>query len=723
MRRSLAVDFDGLMIEGIVEVVIFESDDGRFSVFKIKPSGNKGLINVTTNAPAPLVGEQVELIGEWTSHPKFGEQFKATGIKRIEPTNVKGIERFLASGAIKGVGAAMAKRLVDKFGSETLQIIEYSPKRLQEVDGIGRKKAEAIHLAYSEQAELREVMIFLESHGVSGTYGGKIFAKYGSFSVEVVKNDPYRLARDVDGIGFRTADQIANALGVEKNDESRIVAGIHYALLQIANLGHCCVPEAMLVEQTAKLLVIERSDVAREITRLLKDEKLCFEEQGNEMLIYPPNLYYAEKNVAQRLLQLRDYAQPLSSEAANEEVAEWEEKSGIVLAAKQREAVVSSLEYGVLVLTGGPGTGKTTVVKGIIEVLENQGMQILLGAPTGRAAKRLSEASGKEAITVHRMLESNGVDTGFARDEDEPLEADVIIIDEVSMMDISLMSHFLEAVPRGSRVILVGDVDQLPAVGPGAVLKDVIRSKKIPTVRLTEVFRQAGESMIVLNAHAINRGALPDCKTSTDFQFREFNDDRDIANAIVEICTRELPKEEFDANKDIQVLTPMHRLTCGTENLNHLLQDAMNPQEDDKPTIANMNYTFRLGDKVMQIRNNYTKNVFNGDIGFIVEIHNDKAKVRYLDTEAVYEKNELIELQLAYAMSVHKSQGSEYPVIVMPLTSGHHIMLQRNLLYTAVTRAKNKVILLGTKAALYTAVSSDRTRKRYSLLAERLQQG
>lgn len=720
------MDFGDVTVEGIVEVVIFESNDGGFSVFKIKPSGDKGTINVTANSPAPLIGEQVEISGGWIEHPRFGEQFKAKAIKRVQPTNAKGIERFLASGAIKGIGAAMAKRLVDHFGVETLDIIEHSAKRLQEVEGIGKKKAQAIHEAYSAQAELREVMLFLETHGVSGTYAGKIFAKFGSFAIEVVQNDPYRLAREIDGIGFRTADQIASALGFEKNDDARIVAGINYALLQIANAGHCCVPERMLVEQTAKLLMIDGEDVAREITQLLKAERLCFEEINSETLIYPPNLYYAEKNVAARLLYLKNHAKQLPAETAEAEVAEWEAKNAIQLAEKQREAVVSSLEHGVFVLTGGPGTGKTTVVKGMIEVLESQGMQILLGAPTGRAAKRLGEASGRAAITIHRMLESNGVDSGiptFARDEDEPLEADVIIIDEVSMMDISLMSHFLEAVPKGSRVILVGDVDQLPAVGPGAVLKDIIRSNQIPTVRLTEVFRQAGESVIVLNAHAINGGFLPDYKTSADFQFREFTDDKDIAKAIVAICTEELALEGFDCEKEVQVLTPMHRLECGTENLNRLLQAAMNPQAEDKPTIANTNHTFRLGDKVMQIRNNYTKNVFNGDIGFIVDIHENKAKVSYPDLEAIYEKNELIELQLAYAMSVHKSQGSEYSVVVMPLTAGHHIMLQRNLLYTAVTRAKNKVILLGTKAALHTAVSSDRTRKRYSLLAERLQQG
>ncbi|MBP2634071.1 MAG: helicase, RecD/TraA family [Firmicutes bacterium] len=712
-------------VEGIVETVIFENSEGSFTVFKIRPAKERGLINVTANAPAPLVGEQVELHGEWITHAKFGDQFKAQLMKHVAPTSLSGIERFLASGVIKGIGAAMAKRLVDKFGLETLEVIENSPRRLQEISGIGKKKAADIHEAYSVQSELREVMLFLETHGVSSAYAGKIFTKYSSFSIDVIKKDPYRLAREVDGIGFRTADQIAASIGVEKFSEDRISAGIDFALLQIANAGHCCVPEQILIEQTAKLILVNHNEVAITLKKLLKEDQLCTEEIAGTMLIYPRHLYHAEKNVAKRLLYLKDKAQQIASEDAMEKVHDWEETAGITLAEQQRQAVISALEHGVLVLTGGPGTGKTTVVKGMIAVLEEQGLQILLGAPTGRAAKRLSETTGRKAVTVHRLLESTGGDGGlqiFARDSDEPLEADVVILDEVSMMDISLMNHFLEAIAKGCRVILVGDVDQLPAVGPGAVLKDILRSDTVPVVRLTEVFRQAGESMIVMNAHAINRGLLPDYKTSEEFQFREINDSNEVAIAIVMLCTTELQNMGFDIRRDVQVLTPMHRLDCGVENLNKLLQNALNPESENKPKISNRSETFRLGDKVMQMRNNYTKNVFNGDIGFIVEIDAEKTKVRYPDNDAIYEKNELAELHLAYAMSVHKSQGSEYPIVVMPLIPGHHIMLQRNLLYTAVTRAKTRVILVGTKTALSTAVMNDRTKKRYSLLAERLRQ-
>lgn len=713
-------------IEGVVENIIYESSEGSFTVFKLKPGKDRALVNVTANYPAPLVGEQLELTGQWIRHAKFGHQFKAEGLKHVAPTSSHGIMRFLASGVIKGIGAAMARRLVEQFGTETLAIIEHQPRRLEEISGIGKKKAAAIHQAYSVQSELREVMLLLETHGVSGAYAAKIFAKYSSFAMEVIEHDPYRLAREIDGIGFRTADQLAASLGVEKVSPDRIAAGIDFALLQIANAGHCCVPEETLVEQTARLILVDRGEIAAELKNLLRSERLCTEDSGGVTLLYPRHLYYAEKHVAAKLLYLKDKAQEVEAEDAAQQVKNWEEASGINLAEKQRKAVESALEHGVLVLTGGPGTGKTTVVKGMLAVLEERGLQILLGAPTGRAAKRLSEATGKKAVTVHRLLESTGVDAGvpmFAKDGDAPLEADVIILDEVSMMDISLMHHFLEAVSGGCRVILVGDVDQLPAVGPGAVLKDILRSGVVPTVRLTEVFRQAGESMIVLNAHAINRGYLPDVQSSADFQFREISESGAVAREIVALCAEELPAAGVDAQREVQVLSPMHRLDCGVENLNQLLQAALNPENLIKPVITGAGQVFRLGDKVMQMRNNYTKNVFNGDIGFIADIDDDKTTVRYPDLDAVYEKNELAELHLAYAMSVHKSQGSEYPIVIMPLIPGHHIMLQRNLLYTAVTRAKQRVILLGTKAALNTAIANDRTKKRYTLLAERLRRG
>ena len=713
-------------MEGTVDSIIWASDDGRFAVFRLRPERQHGTVSVTVNAPAPLVGQELLLQGDWVKHPRFGDQFRAASMKVSAPTSLAGIERFLASGAIDGIGPATAKRLVAKFGKETLEVIEFHPGRLKEVEGIGKKTAEKIYSSYKAQSELREVMVWLETRGVSGTYAARIFEKYSSFSLDVLEHHPYQLAREIDGIGFATADAIAAGSGVEKDDAARVAAGIDYALLQISLSGHCCIPEGPLADRTAKLLQVGRGQVREVLKSQLQQQRLAAESVGGEVLIYPQYLYQAEKKTAMDLLYLQEKAEQLSVDEPLQLVHDWEESVGLELAEKQREAVAGVLQHGIFVLTGGPGTGKTTVVRGMLDVLELQGLRILLGAPTGRAAKRLSEATGRKAMTVHRMLEAQGGRTEngasmFAKDSDEQLEADVIILDEVSMMDIVLMQHFLEAVPAGCHVILVGDVDQLPAVGPGSVLKDILRSGVIPSVRLTEVFRQTEESSIVLNAHAINAGRMPVCVPGSDFQFLEINDSSMAAERIVSLCAQELPKEGFDVLNEVQVLSPMHRQDCGVENLNRQLQAALNPKSPYKAEFVNSTQVFRLGDKVMQTRNNYTKNVFNGDIGFIESLEEGSLTVRYSEELAAdYERSELGELQLAYAMSVHKSQGSEYPVIILPLVPGHRIMLQRNLLYTAVTRAKQRVILLGTKAALNTAVDNDRTKKRYTLLAERL---
>lgn len=711
---------------GTVDTIIFASQDNRFTVLKLSPEKLSTQITVTLNGIAPLIGQLLEIEGEWVKHPKFGQQFKATTYKTVAPTEISGIEKFLASGAINGIGPAMAKKIVAEFGEKTLEVIAKSPNELLKIPGIGKKTAEKISTSYLEQSELTEIMVWLENHGISNTYAGKIFAKYGSFAIDIMEKDIYRLFQDIEGIGFLTADKLAFNLGIQREDKRRIISGIDYALMQLCNNGHCCIPEMALVDKTAKILQVNNQIIFTILKERIDNGSLNTEVVGGETLIYPPYLYYAEKKVAMRLLQLQQATEPLSEDNLSLFIKVWEKDNQIQLAQKQKEAIKACLHHGVLVLTGGPGTGKTTVIKGILSILKAQGLKIRLAAPTGRAAKRLSETTGQKALTIHRLLEANNLaqddnlQLGFSKDIDDQLDADVIILDEVSMVDIVLMHHFLNAVPDGCRIILVGDTDQLPAVGPGSVLKDIIRSQKIPAIRLDEIFRQAQTSMIIQNAHIINAGRLPDLrKQYSDFVFYELNDDTSITQKILDLCTKDLPHEGFDVLKDVQVLSPMHRFLCGVENLNLMLQEQLNPKKN-QDELKYSSQTFRFGDKVMHIRNNYQKNVFNGDIGFIQDINNEKLTVDYFDHIVTYEKNELNELTLAYASSVHKSQGSEYKVVIIPLSTSHYIMLQRNLLYTAITRAKQKVIIIGSKKALMTAVQSNRTQKRYTLLAERL---
>lgn len=711
-------------LEGLLEDIVFQSDDSMFCVLKVN-SKAEGLVTAVYHGPAPYIGENISLSGKWIEHYRFGRQFDAVMCSVMQPTSLAGIERFLASGAIKGVGKVTAANIVAHFGEATLEIISSSPEQLAQVKGISARKAADIGAAYAELSEMRELMLFLESHGVSGSYAAKLQAVYGNTAITRIKENPYSLANDISGIGFKTADRIALSMGMEKDSKDRIIAGLSYALTQAAAAGHTCVPEEILVKETVRFLMVESSCVQEVFNDLLDRDLLRTEELSGMRLIYPEYLYRAEVGAAKKLLELRDNVRPIGRVNVERIIAEWEQEAAISLAEAQKESIYASLKHGVFVLTGGPGTGKTTVVKGILNVLEKAGCRILLAAPTGRASRRLSESSGHPAVTVHRLLEYQPNSSGFnfGKDEDEPLDAEAIIIDEASMLDINLMYNLLKAVPLGCRLILVGDVDQLPSVGPGAVLKDIIRSGKMPVVRLENVFRQAQVSPIVVNAHRINHGQMPEFAADSDFSLTEFNDDNEAADFVARTYALMAAASDW---RSVQVLTPMHKNPCGVQNLNKLLQQYINPPSSNKAEVTVMGNVFRVGDKVMQIRNNYEKDVFNGDIGRIIRIDGKNITVAYPERMegdfVTYAQGETEELQLAYAMSVHKSQGSEYPCVILVMVPSHYIMLQRNLLYTAITRAKENVILVGSRSAVRTAVENDKTRKRYSLLAERLQE-
>lgn len=711
-------------LEGLIEDIVFQSDDGMFCVLRID-SKAAGHITAVYHGTPPYLGEQVQLEGSWTEHSRFGRQFDAAVCRVVQPTSAAGIERFLASGVIRGVGPVTASRIVERFGSETLEIMGSCPERLAEIKGISAKKAADIGEAYAGLSEMRELMLFLEAHGISSGYAARLQAAYGSTAITRIKENPYSLASDIDGIGFKTADRMAMSMGLARDAKERIVAGLSYALTQAAAAGHTCVPEELLLRETVRLLVIDSQPVQEAFADLLARDMLRTEEVGGLRLIYPEYLYRAETGTARRLLALRDQAKPITRVNADKVIADWEREAGLVLADAQKEAIHASLRHGVFVLTGGPGTGKTTVVKGIINVLEKAGCRILLAAPTGRAARRLADSSGHPALTVHRLLEyqPNTGGFNFGKDDSEPLDAEAVIIDEASMLDISLTYNLLKAIPGGCRLIFVGDVDQLPSVGAGSVLKDIIRSGKMPVVRLENVFRQAEVSPIVRNAHRINHGQMPEFAAGSDFELVEFSNEQAAAEYVARTYAQMAAASDW---RRVQVLSPMHKNPCGVQNLNKILQQYLNPPASFKPEVTIPGSVLRVGDKVMQIRNNYDKDVFNGDIGRIVRIEGKNVVVAYPERPegdtVTYAQGEVEELQLAYAMSVHKSQGSEYPCVILLMVPSHYIMLQRNLLYTAVTRAKEKVLIVGTKAAIYTAVENDKTRRRYSLLAERLQE-
>ena len=706
-------------IEGTVERITYRNEDNFYTVFKFKV-GTDDIYTCVGNLAHITAGEELRLTGEWVRHNVYGLQFSVESALPITPSTLVGIEKYLGSGLIKGVGPATAKKLVDAFGMETLKVIEETPHRLTEVDGIGEKKAEVIASAFQAQKDIQDVMVFLQSNGITPLLSMKIYKAYGKDSVDVVKENPYRLAEDIFGVGFKTADKIALSLGLREDDPNRLRAGLKYALGQAVEQGHTYLPKDELLEEAKKLLGLEIPESL--IEQLAAARQLIVEDSK----CYLPSLYEAEQRVAKALVLL-------AKQVATLPFDDLQIESEFELAPEQKEAVKKAMQEKLLVITGGPGTGKTTITKVILDQWEKAGFKVLLASPTGRAAKRLAEATGHSAKTIHRLLEYGFGPTGmgFQRNESNKLRADALVLDEFSMVDIWLMDNLLRAVDENTRLLFIGDCDQLPAVGPGNVLRDIIDSGKIPVVKLTKVFRQKNQSQIVLNAHRINEGYFPEIDNNGDFVFMERKAPEEISSLIVELVADRLPKyvrKRYNMTIDfdtIQVLTPMRKSETGVDNLNKLLQKRLNPS-GKKNEIQIGHRLYREQDKVMQIKNNYQKDVYNGDIGKIYRIDPEDKVVDVLFTDETgdryvrYEEDELDELTLAYAISVHKSQGSEYPVVVMPVTTQHYVLLQRNLLYTGITRAKRLVVLVGSKQALFLGIKNNNTAQRYSYLAERI---
>jgi exodeoxyribonuclease V alpha subunit len=719
-------------LQGQIERITYFNEENGYTVAKIKIPGRHELVTVVGNLLSPTPGEVIKMRGEWVNNPKYGDQFKVIHYKSLVPASVKGIEKYLGSGLIKGIGPVMARRIVKKFGENTLEIIEHDIQKLSEVDGIGEKRIDMIKNAWAAQKEIREVMLFLQSHGVSSGYATKIFKHYKDQSIAVVKENPYRLATDIFGIGFITADKIAEKLGIAKNSEIRAEAGILYVLNQLSDDGHVYYPYELLIKKCQEILEVNREVINKAFGTISLDKKIVIEDlnpdidefKENNKAVYLAKYHFSETSIANKVKTLIN-SQKSTRKIDADKAIDWIQKQlSISLAKKQKEAIKSAIENKVMVITGGPGTGKTTIINAILKIFSRIGTQILLAAPTGRAAKRMSEVTGYEAKTIHRMLKYSIKGGGFEKNEDNPLDCDLLIVDEASMIDTILMHHLLKAVPKQATFILVGDVNQLPSVGAGNVLKDIINSQAVPVVELNEIFRQARESLIIVNAHKINTGIMPTLKIPgnkvEDFYFIQKEDPEEVLKLILELITERIPKSfNLDPIEDIQVLTPMHKGVVGALNLNITLQQILNPREDG---ITRGGRNFRINDKIMQIRNNYDKEVFNGDIGKIVNIDTESQEVMIsFDGRTVtYDYPDLDEIVLAYAASVHKSQGSEYPAVVIPILTQHYMLLQRNLIYTGVTRGKKLVVIIGTKKALAIGVKNNKTEKRYTYLKHRL---
>ena len=736
-------------ITGYIDHIIFRNEDNGYTVMVLKGVSEEDELTCVGSFPVVTQGASVELEGNFTQHPVYGKQFQAVRLTEKMPEDALAMERYLGSGAIKGIGAALAGRIVRHFGDDTFQIVENEPERLSEVKGISEKKAREIAMQIAEKSDMRKAMMFLQKYGISLNLGAKIYQKYGDSVYGVLQENPYRLADDISGVGFKIADEIAYRIGIHTDSDYRIKSGMVYTLLQATGEGHVYLPKDELFQRAAELLGVDSSYMEKHLVDLAMDRKIVQKEQGDQILIYPAQYYYLELNTARMLREL-DIFCPEDEKIVERRIVQIEKETGTVLDEMQKKAVQEAAGHGLLILTGGPGTGKTTTINAIIRYFEGEGAEIRLAAPTGRAAKRMTEATGYEAQTIHRLLELSGMPEDdregqpihFERNAENPLETDVIIIDEMSMVDIHLIHSLLMAVTAGTRLILVGDENQLPSVGPGNVLRDIIRSGQFPVVELKKIFRQASESDIVVNAHKINKGEQVEINNkSRDFFFLKRYDADIIIRVVIALIQEKLPKYVEAKPFEIQVLTPMRKGLLGVERLNQILQRYLNPPDASKKEKEIGQGLFREGDKVMQVRNNYQLEweirgrygipiekgvgVFNGDTGIIKTINEfaETAEVEFEDGRwAEYSFKQLDELELAYAVTIHKSQGSEYPAVIIPLLSGPRMLMNRNLLYTAVTRARKCVTVVGSEETFRDMIRNEKQQRRYSSLDQRIQE-
>ena len=704
-----------IKIRCVIDHITYQNQENGYSVMRVKVKDYKDPVTLVGNLLDVPVGAVLLCEGDWKMDKRYGNQFVAETWEEVMPATVYGIEKYLGSGLVKGIGPKFAHLIVEKFGTDTIEIIEDNIERLYEVAGIGKKRVEKIKESWEKQKDIKNVMLFLQQYGVSTAYAAKIYRQYGKESIEKVKDNPYRLADDIWGIGFKTADGIASKMGYENNDIRRCKSGLLYTLNELSNDGHVYAVEEQLVESAKKLLEADEEPIREALKEMLASEDLIEENEA----IYLPPFYHSERGTAKKLLSLL-LVNTSTLFDGQMDIDAIQKQSGIEYDDVQIAVIKQAIDSKVMVLTGGPGTGKTTTTQGIIAAYKAAGLRILLAAPTGRASKRMSEATGMEAKTIHRLLEYNPQD-GYKRNDENPLEGDALIVDECSMIDIILMYNLMKAIPEHMRLVMVGDIDQLPSVGAGNVLRDIIESEKIPVIRLTRIFRQAQSSRIVMSAHAINQGRFPDISNgmNTDFFFIKKDDPEQVADEIVKLVRDRLPKAYKQPLCNIQVLTPMQRSVVGAGNLNTVLQQALN---HNTLSLSRGGNTYKLGDRVMQIRNNYDKNVFNGDIGTVekVNLEDRTLTINFDDTMMEYEASELDEVVLAYATTIHKSQGSEYPIVVIPVLMTHFVMLQRNLIYTGITRAKKICVLIGQTKALSYAIRNLTVSKRNTLLKERL---